>query len=201
MGFKTEEILALGAGKTDFAQFHARHTSDIDRMAGYIERRWRLPCWTDTDDVRQEVAIGMWCAASRFDPTRGPTAASYLVFQSIDKAKKAAHKWRKARGNRSRDVAPSTLELRLEDSSGRVRDVPVPASVESFEQARDAERLCEDDCELLVMRALATRGSIDGAASVLYDDPNLRLHFEFASRDAARRHVRRIARTFAARAA
>lgn len=201
MGFKTAEILALGAGETDFAQFHARHESDIARIAGYIERRWRLPCWADTDDVKQEVAIGMWRAASRFDPTRGPTAAAYLTFQAIDKAKKEAHKWRKARGHRSRDVAPSTLESRLETKDGRVRDVPTQPIVEPFEQAYDAERLCEDDCELLVMRALATSGSIDGAASALYDDPQLRLRFEFASRESARRRVKRITQTLAARAA
>ena len=69
-----------------------------------------------------------------------------------------------------------------------------------YERVRAAERLCVDEYDLLVLRALALRGTVVGAAHMLYRDKETRLKFEFVSRAHARNVVRSVVERLAERA-
>jgi DNA-directed RNA polymerase specialized sigma24 family protein len=198
MGFDNDEILAAANG--DFTTLIRKRSEDFDKLTNYIAKRWVRPCWVDREDIRQEVLLGAWLAARRFDPTRGVPAARHMTYNAFDRGKKQLHKWRAARGSRNRDAGSSTLESRIsthtELNMMRIDD----ARFEKFEIVSDAVQECgNDEAEALVVRALAMRGTIRGAAWMLYRDKAVRLKFQFVSPADAREVVRKIALQIAAR--
>lgn len=197
MGITTTEVLALRAGEATFRTFYDRHAKQMRWMAAYIDQRWMLPCWSDREDLLQEVAMGAWRAAQKFDPNRGVPAQRYVTYNAISTGKKAANRWRKA--GRKGDNAPSRLDAHLGDKNPP--DVRTLNAVEQFEQVQALEQTCRGDEERLVLRALVKHGSVRGAASALYADPTVRLQFEYGSSSSARQHVWRVARELARRAA
>lgn len=174
-----------------------RNTKDTWRnLAQYLMRRWRTPTDVDVEDVVQELYVGAFRAAGRFDPARGTGFAEYLTWNACDKAKKRMHKWRGANLHGSADRNP-----------GRYAAAHDPSGILFQKQGTEAEQVDEIDkrrrwrdvaAEMptrrlhFAMLALGgAKGDVDAAACALYGDLDLRLELRLGSEATARRVVER----------
>jgi len=112
-----------------------------------LDRRWKSPL--SKEDVMQEVfmAVVAVIRAGRYDPTRETSAADYIVWNSLDKAKKRIHKARGAKlsgnadSNPSRTPVLSTSEDDTPKNSGSVWATPAPSPEELTCFYRDYKKL------------------------------------------------------------
>jgi hypothetical protein len=117
------ELEKLRGGDVDFRQFAAATEKDFDRMSADIAKRWKVPPGVDQEDVRQELlmAIVERKLLTSWDPSRGPTLARYVVWQSYVAGKRFVHR---QRGAARRDgKAPSRFPLAFSSlGKGRAGD-------------------------------------------------------------------------------
>ena len=199
------ELALLRAGAIDFADFARRTHAHWDRMAAALMRRWPLPAGVERTDVVQELLLAAWDLVPRWDPERGPTLLHFVAWNASVRAKKWLHKQRNAK--RRDDRSPSRHALAFGSFVGEDDD---PERWDRMlQEAYDAERLLEwreglvervasaltgIDAQVLLLLADA-RGDLDAAAAALYSEPRVRLALRLGNEDAARRVVRRVART------
>lgn len=102
------ELAACRDGRMTFDELAKRTRPSWEKLAQYLLRRWKSPTWvSDVEDVVQDLLLGAWLAIQEWDPSY-PGAAplkSFVIFNSVDKAKKRVHQMRKAK--RRDDKAPS----------------------------------------------------------------------------------------------
>ncbi len=95
-------------GKMTFDQLVRKTRPHWGRLAQYLMRRWKTPTWVvDEEDLVQQMLEGAWIALREWDPARGTPLKAYVIWNSVDKAKKHLHVARKAK--RRDDRAPSRI--------------------------------------------------------------------------------------------
>lgn len=174
---------AVYYGVVNFDQL-ARRTREVwRRLARYVMRRWKLPVWVALEDVEQELLLGAWATMWKWEPGRGPTLATFTTYNAVDKAKKAAHKWRNAKrsGNKA-DSAPGRFERPVsslftaeEDWKVEARTSTPATQHEDLEQSELNARvlkLCVGWHEKVVIQAAIRAKTLDdvlaGDAHALY---------------------------------
>lgn len=207
---------ALVAGEMPFDRFAEVTSKHWNRISSWLFKRYELPTWVDEEDVRQDLLIAAWWATNRFDPERGVSFKGYLVFNSIDKAKKRLHKVRGANLHRA-DRARSRIERpfsafevkgskdlsRRDAGENSIEQVPVEPDhderVERREKLARARTVCGTVQELLTLRALYETDSLVAAARLLYQDIDARLACRIDDERHAYQVVHRSAAEVAAR--
>lgn len=105
-----EGLMRVHAGRDTFDEFARATVKHWEKLAAYIARRWRLPIWATTEDVRQDLLFAAWKGIWEWDPTRGVPIGSYVVYYAVDKAKKRAHCYRNAKRSGNADANPPRFE-------------------------------------------------------------------------------------------
>lgn len=91
-----EQLMALRNGHTNFDQFGRSTTSDWERIAGSLMRKWQCPPGVGVEDVMQELMLAAWKFVDKWDPKYGVKIDRYVTWNAIDKAKKWINKQRQA---------------------------------------------------------------------------------------------------------
>jgi hypothetical protein len=195
-----EALVELRAGNIGFTAF-VRETRDRWRsLALGLMRHWRVPEWVSVEDVEQELLM----AASRFvweyTPGRGPTLSRYVVWNSVDKAKKRMHKLRGASLRGNPDSNPGHIDVPLArwgDDADRFVDnvLNAPAMQEAYAARVAAKERMQARCttvrEKLVVEVLVGSDSVIDVAMLLYADPSTRLACRLSSERHACKVVKR----------
>jgi DNA-directed RNA polymerase specialized sigma24 family protein len=189
-------LLAVYEGRIDFSRFAKMTHNRWQRLAIYLRTRWKQPIWHSLEDVIQELLLGAWRCMKKFDPTRGVSLERFVVFNSVDRAKKACHKARGALLSGSADRNPSHWETTLstydEETERFVLDLlqELPSQhrhVERIEAIERAKVHCKTMVEQLVIGSLAHTESVIVSADILYADYRTRLACRLGSEDQALR--------------
>lgn len=199
-----ELLQAVRCGRVSFALFERRTRPIWRNMAESLLRRWKGPIAVSVDDVVQELLLGVWIFVAHWEPHRRDsqghpiTLERFVVFNSMDKAKKWLHQQRNA--YRRDDKSPSRIERCFSSYGGRSSDdydpeqalldrvAEAPVAEEAIIERETArihvlEALARTPSEHLpAMAAIARTGDIDLAAQYLaaqpvafvlgYDTPN-----------------------------
>lgn len=210
------KIGVIEAATAGAAEFDAvARSGRWERLAAFIVRRWKLPPWVSSDDVRQDLLVEAWKRIANFDPARGIAPERYVEWNAITYAKKRGHKARGSYRHRGADGAPSRHELafsgmaREGDEDGAVEErFAERTSVEPVQHdlavrrqiVQRMEAACESPRELVSVRALGLAGGdIEEAARLLYDDIDARYELRLGSEHRAEQMVASVVRAVVAR--
>jgi DNA-directed RNA polymerase specialized sigma24 family protein len=204
-----------------FGDFVAATRSDYRAMARYLLRRWATPEWLREEDVEQELYLETWRIVWKYDPARLGAGGkpvrlkSFVVFGAMAAAKRAMHRARGVSLNGSPDRKASRFETPLsqvgrEEGDGEslmaqlLAELPraeeeLGAVEETRHAATEALAVCETKQERFAVLAIREAGSLDGAASLLYDDIDHRIDCRLGSEERAERFVRKHAGAVARR--
>lgn len=109
-----KELVTLRDGGS-FAKFTKATDKVWVAQARMLMRKWGvgLPKETTIDDLKQELLIAAWRFVAKWDPKYGVSISRYVVWNAVDKAKKALHKLRGASraGGVSLDRAKSVIPV------------------------------------------------------------------------------------------
>jgi DNA-directed RNA polymerase specialized sigma24 family protein len=117
------ELTRLQSGEQSFERFARATRKTWLNLAHHLLRRWRGPVSVDVEDLVQELLVACWRCLLRFDPSRvdgkgnAISIERYVVYNSVDKAKKWLHKRRGA--YRRDDKSPSRFELPFSTLGGQ----------------------------------------------------------------------------------
>jgi len=170
-------VKRLHDGRCTFDEFARATRGRWEALARHIMRRWRLPPWVAPEDMVQELLLGAWRVVWKYDPRRGVSLAKYVIYGSVDYAKKKAHKVRGANLHRGTDSSPSRFEVTLSRRDGEDYEWwanllrSEPDQEDGLLRREDVARAlaaCESPREAYVVSALAATGSIGAAAERLY---------------------------------
>jgi hypothetical protein len=107
-------LMAVRCGRISFGLFERRTRPIWRAMAESLLRRWKGPASISAEDVMQELILGAWIFVAHWSPERLGTDGKpvsidrYVVFNSMDKAKKWLHQQRNA--YRRDDRSPGRFE-------------------------------------------------------------------------------------------
>lgn len=186
------------AGEIDFNVFARATRADYERLALYLERRWKTGVWYSREDTVQELLTSTWLRIWDWDPERA-TLEAYLTFSILTDATYTMHKARGAKLSGTRGKNPSRIEWPVssrikpgvggeeetfDEAIGRMLRKHGEDALSPEEAALAAEgkrdriamvlRSCKVPVERFVIRAMAEAEDVDGAAEVLYQqDPTL----------------------------
>ena len=182
-------------GAIEFNQFAARTDRRWGWWAARFDSRYRLPAWFGADDVKQELLVSAWTALRKFQDGKGPTLTRYVEWNAVKRTTKAVHR---ARGcnqhTRKGPGRPELVESQMAHSLPDVADdLDVEAAYFKAERMAVVALLADSALEQRALRALASEGSAEAAASVLYEDADFRLDAWLCSEREALRFVRRTA--------
>ena len=186
-------LMRLRRGRITFSQF-AADTSKLWRvLAARLLNRWRPGHGVDEVDVEQELLVHAWLFVGRWDPQRGVRLDRYVLFNSIDKARK----WLDRQRGRSKQGVSRDPTLGVFDSVERDNPLSYLIDIEELIYGADrAQRLLDslDERQRIVAEALLTTRSAEAAALRIYEDAERRRELRLGSEQAARRMVRRVAK-------
>jgi len=207
------ECWALYDGRQTFDEFAVRTRDRWRQLVRYLLKRWRISRWVDTEDLEQDMLLGAWNSVWKFDPARGVALDAYVVYNAVDKAKKAMHRYRGAKRSGNADANPSRMEFgfheRADDEHGGERwaeehlaqEPSHEDRVEVREAIDRALRHCRTEAEREVVLAVVKTDDLAAAAEALYADPEARRRCRMGSEKQAARVVVRAAREVAERLA
>lgn len=201
-----KQLEQLMRGELAFTKFARETDSDWQRLAGYLYNRWPLPMAIEVDDVKQELLVGSWQVVEGFDPSRGKTLLEYVVFNSVDRAKRWLHKQRSAVWGRDKGASRFPLAFALiTDDSSTMLDQSLVFGPQQYQVMTELEALnrafgiCRTARETLCVSAIVeSKGCIEDAIAWLYENPERRLRCRFNCRDDVRRAIWRTAYAVAA---
>jgi DNA-directed RNA polymerase specialized sigma24 family protein len=198
----------LYRGQMSFTEFARITKPRWSALAGYIARRWRQPLWSSVEDLEQELLMGAWQYVWRFEPCMGVRIERFVIYNAVDRAKKAAHRTRGASLSGSADRNPSHIERPFASWSeegehaleAMLADEPTQTRVlEQRDSLEGALAACRAPGERAVVEGLLRTGSLLECALALYQDPTTRLAWRFNSEDHAFWVVEQLAATIADR--
>lgn len=186
-------------GREAPSKFFARTRDDWHRLARYLMARCRVPDGADEDDVVQVLQIEAWRVIKKYDPKRGANPDSYVMFNSIVRAKR----WLKQQARRGGVGARPELESRdallddAERASSKLARLQQAESVQpvqeiGLERADELKRLLDGCASIrtkIVLETTWRAGDVDAAGQAIYDDKDLRLMYRLDCRGDARRVV------------
>lgn len=200
-----ERARAYHSGEITLDKFFKEVRPVLDACAAKMLRHWRAPASVDREDLVQELMVGCLRPFKKYDPARGDSVGRYVLWNAHDKAKKWLHKQRGAKLHGNADSSPSRFPSYLGDI-GRDREG------HDFEPERVVEALvCEHQAEGYMIRRETYRqvfkktrdvevrwgtlaldqadGNIEEAASILYEDFDVRCHLRLFNEADARKIV------------
>lgn len=214
---------ALHVGDITFDEF-AKATMPLwRRMAAQVHARWRVPTWHSQEETVQNFLLGAWMFVWQWDERVGKSCQRYVTWNAYDKAKKLAHRARRARLSGNPDRAPSHIERPLssygddgDDGGDQAHAVErlmheggafTPPDqeqrlIDAEERASGVQRAwgySGSFAEARAMEVLATAGSLEEAALRIWSDEGVRAELKLKGRGDAERVVTRAARAVAER--
>lgn len=200
-----KELEQLMRGELDYNEFARATHGDWHRLARYTFSRWPLPLAVEVEDVQQELMLAGWEVAPKFDPARGKTLLEYVVFNSVDRAKRWLHKQRSAVWGRDNGASrfPLAYALVTDDSTVLESKLTYQPRQEQVLSEREAlERafgLCRTTRQTLCLSAVVeSQGHIEDAVTWLFENPDRRRRCRFICRADVRRAIWRTAHVVAA---
>jgi hypothetical protein len=193
-----DALWGLREGRLSFDEFALETRGRWTALAAYVARRWRLPAWGSTEDLHQELLLGAWEFVWRFEPCVGTRIDKFVVFNAVDKAKKAAHRMRGASLSGSADRNASRIEKPLASFTEEGERAVLAILQEEADQVHAIERteamqhalsVCRTPSERKIIETLIRTGSLLQCALALYEDPATRLDWRMNNEDHARRLV------------
>jgi len=190
-------LARLHAGEIEFDEFTRATEREWSALAATLLGRYECPSAVGVDDVRQELLLAAWNAMRRWSGD-GMPLQSWCVMQASNYAKSYIHQQRGAL--RHRGTAPSRHPVAFATFSEEREEVVIAARVTPPNQERELARKdamksaierAESPAEKLALTALFRTESVDGGASMLYDDKTARQACGLKSKRAARVLVRR----------
>lgn len=207
-----KELEALRRKDITFDEFARRTSRDWDRLALHVWRKWRskVPRGVALEDVRQEMLVWAWRAVGKYDPGKGPTLQTYVVWMACSKAKRFLHEQRNAL--RRDDNAESRYAAAFSElgRSGATEE----QSLQEWFEGQAARHMAEDldlvDLEDLVdlhgsyelalhesdgidafalMALKLAKGDVRQASEMMFDEPNLRRWGRWNSPDSAAHQI------------
>jgi DNA-directed RNA polymerase specialized sigma24 family protein len=158
-------------------EFANANRRDLERMAGYILKRWPAPNDYGVEDVVQDLLIEIWRKRLRFDASRGKTPEAFLSFNAISYAKRQVHKARRARGDR--DFG----RFEVLTSTGTVDDMAAETlggedmgetAIDRRDRLHDLIERCASVREAVCLFVLSEEESVALAGDRIYNDERLR---------------------------
>jgi DNA-directed RNA polymerase specialized sigma24 family protein len=108
-----QHLERLYRGEISFDTFARLTQQDWNRLATRIYNNWRrkLPRGVELIDVRQEMLVAAWRTIPNYDPARGVSLRSFVVFNACAKALRWLHEQRNAkrRSEQSESRFPTTF--------------------------------------------------------------------------------------------
>jgi DNA-directed RNA polymerase specialized sigma24 family protein len=218
---------ALHKGETTFDQFVQATRPLWNRLAASLRRRWKVGEWYDHEDTVSELLMAAWKFVWKYDSSRSVRGGlqRYVVYNAMDKAKKALHVARGADRSKSVDKAPSRIECPLsaygtkqavEGDLSRIADDLLHRHGEYAEPEQELRLIEREEkdvamgralghatslAEMHVIEALAETGSAAVAAKRMWNDVEVRVELNLEDEAAAHRAAQRTTRQLAKRMA
>jgi hypothetical protein len=175
-----EGLLAVLAGRETFDELVKRTRGYWRRLAGSIFRRWRQPMWVSPEDVEQDLLMWAWKFVWDFDPKRGTSIEKFVEYNAYDKAKKLAHRARKAKlhgnpdgeqGRFERNFSSMYSSAEADEADRRVEVLSrvEPQQQEYVDARQTFERVlakCRTPTEVHFVREAALAGVFDDALAL-----------------------------------
>jgi hypothetical protein len=200
-------LMAAHRGEIRDAELLRRCARRIRTLAESVYKDWRKdsPAWVDAEDVYQVMCQHLLTFVRRYEAGKGSSIRGYVVWNIVDKAEKAIHKWRGANLHGASGRAPSRFEVPLsafdrdgEDENGGISTLVVTRDEARQEQHAEAMGFFDaalasstslpDALSILALKA--SGGSLVRAVGILYDDPSARLECGLMSEEDAGRLLR-----------
>lgn len=195
---------ALVEKKMAIDEFAQLNRKDLERMAGYILKRWPAPNDYGVEDVVQDLLFECWRKKNKFDPTRGKTAEQYISFNAISYAKRQVHRARRARGDRGIgrfELLGTGDDSRYEsdeDSHGYVGTAcRVEFELERRDNLRDLIERCSSAREAICLLVFYEEEDTKAAGDRIYKDAQLRDICSVRCAEEAREAVKQVAKEHA----
>jgi DNA-directed RNA polymerase specialized sigma24 family protein len=192
---KAAKYVAREQSLTEFLQSNEK---SFERMAIYILGRWKAPNDVSVADVVQELRIAAWQYAKKFDPKYGKTPEQYVVWNTINTAKKWVHRQRRGRD----DWAPSRFDVLSptgnNEGEGGVIDAPQETELHRREQLRLLLDRCTSASAAICLMVFFQAESAEGAARAIMQSDNLRRLCGVTTEKDAARMVRKTVKDQAA---
>lgn len=191
--------------KITFAQFVKATDPMWTQVANRVFNRWSTPRAVTQDDVKQEMLLACSQFVKKFDPSREVTPGAYLLWNSVDKAKKWVHVQRGANLHGSSDKNPSRFEVGVkEEKSTRVEKPQTLSVSEQIERSLMANSLLTS-IDNRIHKAICQRffetQSLDFVVSEVLKDPHKKSTLRVDTHDKAARVVKQIVLAVASKAA
>lgn len=198
-------FLELRAGKVPFARVAEAIRPKVERRAHFLLKQWRATQdLLAFEDLVQEMTLEVWRAVDRWDPARSEDIARYVdvqVLQYANRELRRAAGWPDPRRGRlatrvGGDISEMVTQRERADSlSFEVSSSMVEAAdqEDAVDRARRASRVLAR-LPLGLMRhvvGLVLEGeSLERAAGRIYEDPALRVEYQFETLADVQRAVR-----------
>lgn len=185
-----EACNAFVKSEISFEKFDKLTSPHWRLLATHLHNRWPAP-GVSPEDVFQELRIAAWSFQAKYDPSRGVSPARFLTWNCADKAKKWIHVQRGAILHGSSDKAPSRF-LNLSSDEDTTQAGSYELSEEVLDLLQTVKNMLSSAAvkERLSIAAFVRQGSIEGAATEIYNDPSSRLALRLSCQDAALKIVK-----------
>lgn len=192
-------LLALREGDLTATEFYKQSDPVWHRLARYLLRHWRGPCWFGEEEVAQELRAAAYVFVWEYQPDRakGRSISRYVEWNAMDKAKKALHRARGASLSGNADSNPSNIQRPFSSFAVSPEILAKEELAESPEDIllredamQQAQFKFQTERERHVVRTLIEHGGdVESAVSQLQTDPQFT-----GPRDAARFAVKVVER-------
>ncbi len=185
-------------GRTQtLGEFAVVNKRDLERIAGYILKRWPAPNDVGIEDVVQELLLACWRDRLKFDPARGKTPESFVVFNAISRAKRQVHKLRRARG----DKGMGTFDLLTADGNVETMNDEQAelgeTEVERRDRLHELLEACASTRDAICLFVFYEEEDTQAAGDRIYNDARLRELCHVRCAADAREAVKRVAKEHA----
>lgn len=116
-------------GEITFDQYAAITKQDWLRIGQKLFYNWR-PKAVDVEDIVQDLLMFAFVFKDRFDPSRGVSAGSFILFNAVDKTKKKIHDFRDLMDRHRKDTSKIYNVCSIFDIENVVSKVSVPPEQE-----------------------------------------------------------------------
>lgn len=193
-------------GRITFDQFLVETNQDWQQIAKTLLSRWPAPI--EVEDVKQDLMMWAWIFFDKFDANRGVDLGRYLVFNAIDKAKKAIHVARGANRHGNADQAKSRLPKLYDDlnmhsaeRSFRSEDCSSWLDLNNGVQQRQdkmieakaiVDQIPGKHGQKFGLCFLVSGGDLASVSSLVYEDPELRGVYRLSSEESAKQLTKKV---------
>lgn len=173
------DLEKLQAGGS-FDEFARRTRRTWQSMALKLLQRWQCPTDVGVEDLVQEMLLAVWIMLPKYDPSRGKTLSQFVIWNSVNRAKKFVHRQRgaKRRDDKSLSRHPIAMSSMADPKVPYEERIEFEADQErEVEKSKMVERVCPNARTFAIGRLVVkNEGDIEAALDELFAGPSARTH-------------------------